>query len=526
MSRAHRASTAAAFAYFRFALAIVAGIVLVPFVLHHVGVRLYGYWLASGELLAYAAMADFGVLGVLPWMLAEADGRRDRDAMRRLLSTGFCAAIVVSVIYVVLVLGIWHFGSGLLALSADERAAIAGPLALMASVAAIVLPLRLATSALVGLQDVKVSGAVATAGWALDVVLTVALLLQGYGLYALALAASIPSLATAIVSAVRLRMIAPDLLSAWPRPSLAEVSRLFREGMGAWLAGWGWRLSAATDAIVLASVGTPAWITMLAMTSKLGHIMTQMAWVPGDNGLVGLANLAGEGENRRVRAAVIAIFRVYLALAAAGACAVLAVNGAFVSGWLGPGLFAGSRVNSVLAALMIVATMAHGAAAVGSVLGNRMQVGLATLASGVVQVALALFLARRLGVIGVPLAALATQALILVPALLMSMPVTAGIGATEMWRDVLVPWGGRSVPLLALCLVTGLLLPGVPLVMAIPLGGLVAAAYLWVGRHLILDYPPVASVIRARLALLRLDGLLPLAAEGPSTLPAESPRVP
>src|SRR6185436_9756406 len=103
MSRTHRASITAVFAYLQFALAIVVGVVLVPFVLHQVGERLYGYWLASGEVLAYAALADLGVLGVVPWMIAQADGRRDREEIRTLMSTAFCAALAVSVIYLVLV---------------------------------------------------------------------------------------------------------------------------------------------------------------------------------------------------------------------------------------------------------------------------------------------------------------------------------------------------------------------------------------------------------------------------------------
>ena len=81
---------------------------------------------------------------------------------------------------------------------------------------------------------------------------------------------------------------------------------------------------------------------MLAMTAKLGQMMTQMSWVPGDSSLVGLAQLSGEQQPDRLRDAVAAVFRVYLALATGGACVLLAVNGAFVRGWVGPHLFAGS----------------------------------------------------------------------------------------------------------------------------------------------------------------------------------------
>jgi hypothetical protein len=47
---------------------------------------------------------------------------------------------------------------------------------------------------------------------------------------------------------------------------------------------------------------------------------------------------------------------------------------------------------------------------------------------------------------------------------------------------------------------------------SIPLGGLTALFYLWLVRHLVLGHPPVAAMIRARLASVRLDSLLPVSA--------------
>src|SRR5215208_6178925 len=209
MSRTHRASIAAVFAYLQFSLSIVVGIALVPFVLHRVGPRLYGYWLASGEVLAYAAMADFGIMSVVPWLIAEADGRRDRAAIRRLMSTGFCAAIVVSGLYALLVIVLWRAAPSILSLGAADRAAIAGPLQLIAAVTAVVMPLRVFGTVLMGLQDVKFYGILSTANWALNIVLTVTLMLHGYGLYALAIGTVAPSIAGVVAMCVRTRIIAP-----------------------------------------------------------------------------------------------------------------------------------------------------------------------------------------------------------------------------------------------------------------------------------------------------------------------------
>jgi O-antigen/teichoic acid export membrane protein len=509
VSRVHRASTAAALAYLQFGISLVLGIVLVPFVLGQVGVRLYGFWLASGEVLAYAAMADFGILAALPWMIAEADGRGDRPGMRRLISTGFCAALMVSVVYLGVVLLLWQVAPAILRLQPEEREAIAGPLALIACASAMVLPLRIGTSTLMALQDVKAFGALAACSRLMEVVLVVTLLLQGYGLYALAIAAAAPSLLVAIVAFIRLRMIAPDLLQDWPRPRLAEIGHLFKEGSGAWFGAWSWRLTAAADAVILTNLGSPVWVAVLAMTSKLGQLLTHMSWVPGDSGLVGLANLAGERKPERLRAAVTALLRVYLALVTAGACVILAVNAPFVQGWLGPELFGGLRLNLLVACLMLVLTTVHGLAAVASVLGHRRQVGAVSLGAALVQVTMAYLLTRRFGLLGVPLAAILTQTLLLLPALVWAMP-GHGVKLRGLATNVLRPWMPRALPLLTVSAVAGLFLSDVPLTPAIALGALTGVLSLWICRGLLLDYPPVATMIRARLALLRLDGLLNL----------------
>lgn len=509
MSRTHRASIAAGFAYLQFGLSIVVGVALVPFVLHRVGERLYGYWLASGEVLAYAAMADFGMMGVVPWMIAEADGRRDRVEIRRLISTALCSAVVVAAIYAVLVGVLWHVAQ--VKLEPADRLAIAGPLTLIAVVTAIVMPFRVFGSVLTGLQDVRFYGTLSAVNWAIDIVITVVLLSKGYRLYALACAATVPLVFGVIAMFLRVRAVAPDLLHDWPRPSFAEVGKLFREGLGAWLGGWGWRLSAATDAIVLASVGSPLWITILAMTAKLGQMLTQMSWVPGDSSLVGLAQLSGERRPERMRDAVAAVFRVYLSLATAGACVVLAVNGAFVRGWVGGHLFGGMAMNAILATLVVVSTITHGTATIASVLGRRMHVGIATLISGAVQVAVAVMLARRFGVIGVPIAALGAQLCVLIPSLMPALAERTGLTVRGFARDVLRPWLVRSTPMIAACAMAGPLLMPIPKTISIPLGGCIALFYVWIVRRLVLGYPPVAAMIRSRLASFRLEGLIPLA---------------
>jgi Na+-driven multidrug efflux pump len=498
--RTKRASIAALFGYTQFALAMAAGLVMVPFVVHRVGVRLYGFWLASGEILAYAAMADLGVVGILPWLIAQADGRGDRDELRRLMSNGAAAAAVVAVVYSVLVATLWHVLPSVLRLGPDERAAVAGPLALIATISAVLIPLRIFSATVSGLQDVKFSGLISAVAWAVDLILTVILLLRGYRLYALAAAAAVPSGLASVAAIIRLRSIAPDLLRGWPRPTAASVATLFRESVGTWFSQWGWRLTSASDGIIVATLGMPAAVTILACTSKLGSMLMQMSWVPGDSGLIGLANLHGENQPDRLRAAVLALTRVYLALAGAGVCIVLAANPAFVGRWVGPNLFAGARVNAVLAASVIALTIGHVFTVVTSVLGGRMRAGLATIGAGVAQVTLAFVLGRRFGLAGVVAASVLAQLCVLVPVVAGEFLRSTTVTFADLLRSVALPLGIRTLPIAIVAAMIGVSMPVAPLWMTIGMSGVIGALYLLATRSIYLNYPPILHLIDSMTA--------------------------
>ena len=111
--------------------------------LDRLGARTWGLWLATGELLAYAGMVDLGVLGVLPWLLAEADGRRDRDAMRRLISNGVAVGAIIGVAYALIAFALWQVLPSALRFTAADRAAVGPPLALLVAATALTYPLRI-----------------------------------------------------------------------------------------------------------------------------------------------------------------------------------------------------------------------------------------------------------------------------------------------------------------------------------------------------------------------------------------------
>jgi len=494
MSRTARATTGAIFGYVKFAVSIVTGLWLVPFTLHHVSSRLYGFWLASGELLAYAALTEFGVLVTVPWIIAEADGAGDRDRMRSVVTTGVAAAFISSAGTAVIIAGLIAALPSIIHLEGFERSAVLGPVLVIAAAGIFVHPLRVFYSVLAGLQDVRFIGAIDLLSVVLSVATTVGCLRAGLGLYALALGVALPQLVVSLINLLRVGSIAPDLLRHWRRPPWADVRALFKEGSGAWMGGWGWRLINATDGLVLAALGQPTAVTALACTAKLSNALVQLSWVPCDSGLIGLANLAGEKQDARLRETIIVMVRVYMAFAGAAACVVLAVNPAFVSRWVGGQLFAGGKANALLALIGLVMTFAHALAVVSSVLGHRLQIGMATLFAGVVHVVVAFALGRWLGILGVLLASVVSHGIVFPVLLWRPFSNATRMRETTLLREVLQPWAIRFLPLVVIAIAIEQVV-GVPTVpVTVALGGLVAVASMWYMGPLYLQFGPVRAM--------------------------------
>ena len=494
MSRTARATTAAVFGYIRFAVSIATGLWLVPFTLHHVGPRLYGFWLASGELLAYAALTEFGVLVTVPWMIAEADGAGDRDRLRSIVTTGLAAALVSSAGYALVVSGLVLALPFVVHLGPLEHNAVLGPVLIVAAAGICVHPLRVFYSVLTGLQDVRFNGVMDLLGVVFTVSATALLLEAGFGLYAIALGTALPQLVAGLVNLVRVGSIAPDLLRQWRRPAWADVRALFKEGTGAWMGGWGWRLISATDGLVLAALGQPTAVTALACTSRLSASLVQLSWIPCDSGLIGLANLAGERQDAKLRETIVVMVRVYLALAGAAACVVLAVNPAFVSRWVGGQQFAGGKANALLAAVAIAMTFAHALAVVPSVLGQRLQIGMATFGSGVVHIGVAFGLGWWLGIHGVILSGLVSHGIVFPAMAWRPFAAATRMSETALVGEVVWPWAKRFLPLVAGSILIEQVI-GVPTVpVTVGLGGLVALAAMLHMRPLYLQFGPVRAM--------------------------------
>ncbi|HEU4557633.1 MAG TPA: hypothetical protein VFS20_07275 [Longimicrobium sp.] len=503
MSRTRRAGIAAVFGYVQFGLSLVTGFALVPFVLSRVPTDLYGVWLAFGEVLAYSSMVDLGVVGVVPWLVAEAHGRGDRAAMREVLGASLAFSGGASVVFLLLACGALALAPSLATLGAAQHAAVVGPILLLVGGMAVTMPLRTFYAAEVGLQDVAFVGTLALSQMAVGIAITVGMLLAGAGLYALATAVVVPQLISVAACWLRLRAREPDLLRGWSRPRWAAVRATAAQGFGSWTASLGWRMVSASDSMVILALLGPAAAVVYAMTAKLGTTAMQMSWQLPDAGLVGLAQLKGEGRPDRVREVVLSLVRLTLVASGGVAVVVVALNPAFVTLWVGAERFGGVRLNAVLAAVVLAHSLTHALFTTAGVLGARVQAGWAALVQGAANLACALLLGRVLGLAGVALAAVISTVVVAYPAGAALTRRTTGLGHAELWRGALRSWSLRMAALLPLAGAVGVAGVRVSPWAAVGAGPLLGLFYLWLMRPLY-EGLPLPSRARRLLVAVRL----------------------
>jgi O-antigen/teichoic acid export membrane protein len=499
MSRTRNAITSAGFAYVQFALGIVSGVVLVPFIIRCLGERTYGLWLACGELIAYLALTDLGVFAILPWIVASADGKGNRIAIRSFLVNSLLVGAIVGCLILVGSAAAWYGLDWWLDLPSADRAALQGPFALLAVIAALAYPLRVFIALLAGLQDVVFAGSLAVVQGVLAIVLTVSVLLAGGGAYALAAAASLPLLALGFLAAWRGCRIAPDLFEGWSWPTATGVGTLLREGVGGWLSGFGYRILVASNGLIIVALGHPEWVPIYACTAKAGQILQQMCWVLPDSSLIGLAQLHGEGRIQRTRQAVGSIFDLHFVLIGSAVCGLLAFNPTFVNLWVGPQLYGGDLLNALLAVGYIVATAVQAVISPPAAVGYRRPfIGSIVLVNGAAYAALALWLGANVGLVGLPIAFVISSLAIRFVCGLQLTRRLFGLGEAEIWSNHFRPWLFRVGPALVLAGWIGPRLAAAGLWIAILVTAVGAMLYVWWIRSLWFRLP-VPDQLRRRL---------------------------
>jgi O-antigen/teichoic acid export membrane protein len=387
----------------------VQSLVLTPLFLRYVGQRLYGAWLGSGDVLLWLQAFDLGIPNVLIQRLGAAHGRGDDAEAGRWLASGTVSLVILGIL----------IGAGGVAVAGmlprwfDVAGADAGHLSSAFALGSVsvgmlmVSHIGLAWSR--GVQRTGLFSAVQVLATLAAFAVTLVLLLAGLRLMAIAwgfVARSVVLLAGAGVVLVR-DVPASTWRTARPdRRTLQELGRLMPITA---LGGLSFAAMSQSELAIIGAMLDPMLAAAYMATRRASELARALVDTISWSTYGAFAHLAGSSDRPRAMHSYREIFAVRDAASVALAAAFIAANGAFVGAWVGPELYMGLLLTTLIGIQAVVTGgaflanylyRAAGAVATGSAL---------LFAEAVLRVTLAVLLIRAgAGVLAIPVAAIIT----------------------------------------------------------------------------------------------------------------------
>ncbi|HEY8720517.1 lipopolysaccharide biosynthesis protein [Pengzhenrongella sp.] len=413
--------------------------VMTPFILHHLGETAFGLWILANAVVSYGTLLDFGMGSAIIKYVADARARGEKSTAHELLGT----ATRIYAGLAVLALGV----GAVLATQADRvihlgpAASAVAPavLALVTVSFGINLAATPASAALRGLQRYDLTNAITVVNALATAALTVFVLLQGWGLVAM-VAVNVPvALGSQLVTVLMLRRLNPMFALRWSPTSRGSARNLTGFGVTLTVSQLAVLLQKRTSEIIITaamSVSAVAPYSLARRLSELPHMMS-------DQFIKVLLPVASElhatGEPEGLRRLYLVSTRITLALMFPLALCAGFLAGDLLELWVG----AKYRDQGVLVVVLVIASVAFTsqwpAGSVFQGIGRFGWFAVASLVSGVLNVALTVFLIKPYGLMGVAVGTLVPTVL---EALACVLPYTLwklGIPVGAVVRQVLIP---------------------------------------------------------------------------------------
>ena len=392
------------FGYLTMFLSLVSGIFLVPLYLRYIPLDLYGAWLATGNILVWITTIDPGLSTLLLQRVGNAYGKNDVYNLRDFIMGGVLLSVLIAGFIMAIGLFSVRYVPGWLALPSDmdipllQKAffiVVIGSSASIFSYSFRAICQGLQGSVGIGLIDVTVR--------VFGIILIVILLLNGFGLYALALG----SLFTGIGAVLGLsgyllwRLMSEKIGFTFSLRKIPELAKLMSFTFMGRATGM---IANNMDLFIVSRFLGPEIVPLLHLTRRVPKMATAFFDKPTSAFSPVISHLSGAGEIDKARIALLRYFRILFWLLGLVIGGCVALNDDFVRLWVGSHLFAGQTINLIICGNLVLIVASSCFAILCVAMGNIKGSSLASMAEGLLFIPLIIFGTKYFGLLGAVLA--------------------------------------------------------------------------------------------------------------------------
>lgn len=327
---------------------IAIALITTPLLIKYLGIELYGVWVILSAITNYYGLFDFGLGSTYVKYVAEYKAKEDWISLRNTIATGFYFSVIIGA--AILFLG-RLFEGALLGLFVKGYENIPGIRDIYLGTLALFCLAYLGQffqSILDGYQRMELKNISLVVQRAINLLLIIAFLVAGYGLFGLVIAGLVSWLVLIVVNYVQARALFPQL-SLQPRHISAGDFRI--------LMSFGWKVQITqfavwtlnnADKLFLGYFTTPAAVSVYDIAYKLRNFSREPVIAYINTITPAASEIFAHGNIDRIRDFYIKCSR-YLVFLTFPLCAFMVVNAyGIVRAWVGSGFEEAALILQIL----------------------------------------------------------------------------------------------------------------------------------------------------------------------------------
>jgi O-antigen/teichoic acid export membrane protein len=387
--------------YAKTILTIVVGLWMVPFTLKFLTLAEYGVFAIAGDILIWLGLLQLGTGATLNSRAAQLIGKGDTARLTELTSTAFVLQSIAAVLMILV-------GGGI-SLTVDRwfqaDTSVAG-LNLIVFVlilgASIRITAQVFTALLIANKKIHLANYMGIGQFLLRTGLTVAFLLAGLKLMALAWAALISTVAVSVFSYWWVRRLMPEVRISIAKFRLEHVKDLVGNGVWLTIGGLAGLLILNVDRIMIGRFVSLEAVAAFMITGKLYFIAEGLHAQLFNVMRPYFGQLHGQSKTGELADIYHVAFAGSLLMSVLMASGLFLANQWFITWWVGPDLFLGRTINFLLALNFVIqSSVLPNRVLLASALFKMPTTNLVRVLEGCLNLGLSFMLVRQLGIVGV-----------------------------------------------------------------------------------------------------------------------------
>jgi O-antigen/teichoic acid export membrane protein len=378
------------------------GFFLMPFIVHGLGDRMFGYWALVGTVLGYYGILDLGISPAVSFQVAKAIGKGDTESPNRVLSTAGVAFAVLG--FVVLAVTIVVAASCQFFIrSTSDVGVFRTVLVITGAGFALGFPGRAFMGGLYAHLRNDLIASIGIIGLILRSSLIIAVILKGKGIIGLAVVSLVTEAAMYVANYLILRRIQKGLRISLALADKKVLRELLNYGGYSMIIRIGDQLRFAVDSWMVAGFVGIIAVAHYSIASRLSGFFLSFILSAGGALQSWFSQLLGGQNHEGIRKTLAFGTKAATSLSTIVLCSFALYGRAFIVQWMGP-----SYIDAYWPSLILISALYCDLAQQPSVayllgVSRHRYLAFQTLAEGVANLALSMLLAPHYGMVGVAL---------------------------------------------------------------------------------------------------------------------------